>query len=85
MRLPRPASFRPPTCLRAAALLAVAAAALFGSGCQALKSRTDNATLEPGPRFDENGKLTNDPKVSVPIWSSKGLKEKPQDITPPKS
>lgn len=53
-------------------------------GCQAIKARTDHAELTRGPRFDEDGKFTDEPEVSVPLWNSKGLKPKPQDVTPVK-
>ena len=65
-------------------LLAVFAA-LATTGCQGIKASTDNAELNSGPNFDKKGKLTDTPDVSVPIWSSKGLKPKPQDVTPTKS
>lgn len=56
--------------------------ALTVVGCHGIKPSVDNAKLTQGPRFDQTGKLTDSPEVSMPIWSSKGLKEKPQDITP---
>lgn len=55
------------------------------TGCSSLKASFDNATAKREWHYNEKGKLTDDPVASVPIWSSKGLKEKPADVTPPKS
>jgi len=57
---------------------------LLTAGCHGVKASADNATAQRGLRFDENGKVTSDPEVSVPVWSSKGLKEKPTDVAPTK-
>jgi hypothetical protein len=59
--------------------------ALTMTGCNGIKASTDNAEVQKGAHLDANGKVTDSPEVSVPIWSSKGLKPKPQDVTPPKS
>lgn len=64
-------------------LLALFAAAAV-TGCQGIKASTDNAEVKKGLHYDASGKLTDDPEVSVPVWSSKGLKQKPQDVTPAK-
>jgi len=55
------------------------------TGCNGIKASTDNATLSPGLQFDSKGKLTDAPDVSVPVWSSGGLKPKPVDVTPEKN
>jgi len=60
-------------------------AALTVTGCNGIKASTDNAEIQKGAHVDSNGKVTDSPEVSVPIWSSKGLKPKPQDVTPTKS
>jgi hypothetical protein len=60
-------------------------AALTITGCNGIKASTDNAEVKKGAHIDANGKVTDSPEVSVPIWSSKGLKSKPQDVTPTKS
>ena len=65
-------------------LVLVGLAAFGFGGCQSVKTRTDQAELTRGPRFDEEGKFTDQPEVSVPLWNSKGLKPKPQDVTPVK-
>ena len=53
-------------------------------GCESVKKRTDNAELETGMRFDEDGRFTDKPELKVPIWKSRGLKEKPKEVTPPR-
>ncbi len=60
----------------------VALVTVMITGCQGIKLSVDNAELQKGTHFDTNGKLTNIPEVSLPIWSSKGLKPKPRDIRP---
>ena len=59
--------------------------ALTITGCNGIKASADNAEVKKGALFDANGKVTDRPEVYVPVWSSKGLKPKPQDVTPPKS
>lgn len=54
------------------------------TGCSSLKASFDNATAKKDWHYDEKGKLTDAPVASIPVWSSKGLKEKPADVTPPK-
>ena len=54
------------------------------AGCHGIKASTDNATLKTGLHLNNEGKMTDDPEVSVPMWSSKGLKEKPKEVTPTK-
>ena len=66
-----------------AALFAIALTASL-VGCESVKKRTDNAELETGMRFDEDGRFTDKPEVKVPIWKSGGLKEKPKEVTPPR-
>ncbi|MBW7895842.1 MAG: hypothetical protein H3C27_12060 [Opitutaceae bacterium] len=60
------------------------AAMLAGTGCHGIRASTDNATLKTGLRYDHEGRLTDEPEVSVPVWSSKGLKAKPENVTPAK-
>ena len=60
------------------------AAMLAGTGCHGIRASTDNATLKTGLRYDQDGRLTDEPEVSVPVWSSKGLKAKPENVTPAK-
>jgi hypothetical protein len=55
------------------------------TGCQGIKASTDNAEVQSGTYFDNNGKFTDSPAVSVPIYDSKGLNSKPQDVTPTQS
>ena len=55
------------------------------TGCHGLRASTDNASLKSSPRFDSEGKFTTEPEVSIPLWNSKGLKQKPQDIIPKKN
>lgn len=69
---------------KTAAVLALALLIAATTGCSSLKASFDNATVKKDLHYDEKGKLTNDPVASVPLWSSKGLKEKPVDVTPPK-
>jgi hypothetical protein len=65
--------------------LSLAVAAIFaGAGCHGIRASTDNATLKTGLRYDQDGRLTDEPEVSVPVWSSKGLKAKPENVTPAK-
>lgn len=65
--------------------LGLAMAAIFaGTGCHGIRASTDNATLKTGLRYDQDGRLTDEPEVSVPVWSSKGLKAKPENVTPAK-
>ena len=54
------------------------------AGCHGLKASTGNATLKTGLHLNAQGKMTDDPEVTVPMWSSKGLKEKPTEVTPAK-
>jgi len=54
------------------------------AGCHGFKASTDNATLKTGLHMNAQGKMTDDPEVTVPVWSSKGLKEKPTEVTPAK-
>ncbi len=54
------------------------------TGCQGIKASTDNTTLTTGLHLNNEGKMTDDPEVTVPMWSSKGLKEKPAEVTPTK-
>jgi hypothetical protein len=54
------------------------------AGCHGFKASTDNATLKTGLHMDTQGRMTDDPEVTVPMWSSKGLKEKPTEVTPTK-
>ena len=61
-----------------------AALGIFLTGCQGIKASTDNATLKTGLHLDKEGKMTDDPEVTVPMWSSKGLKEKQTEVTPTK-
>jgi len=53
-------------------------------GCHGFKASTDNATLKTGLHVNQQGKVTDEPEVTVPMWSSKGLKEKPTEVTPSK-
>lgn len=59
-------------------------ALLVSTGCHGIRASTDNATLKTGLRYDQDGRLTDQPEVSVPVWSSKGLKAKPENVTPAK-
>ena len=59
--------------------------ALALTSCNGIKASTDNAELSKSQQFDSKGKRTTVPDVSVPIWKSDGLKQKPVDITPVKS
>lgn len=60
------------------------------AGCQGIKASVDNAQVKPVPRlnekgersYDENGMPEFEPEVSVPVWSSRGLKETHRDLTP---
>lgn len=70
------------TVARKLALLLVMALSVSMSGCEHLRKSTDNAEVETGPRFDEDGRFTREPEVKVPMWRSGGLKEKPQDVMP---
>ena len=70
---------------RTAAFIPAILMAAALTGCQGIKASTDNAEVQSGPHFYNSGKLTAEPAVSVPIYDSKGLNSKPQDITPTKS
>jgi hypothetical protein len=59
--------------------------ALALTSCNGIKPSTDNAELSKGQHFGSDGKLATTPEVSVPVWKSDGLKQKPVDITPVKS
>lgn len=64
-------------------LLGLTVAAISaGAGCHGIRASTDNATIKTGLRYDQDGRLTDEPEVSVPVWSSKGLKAKPESVTP---
>lgn len=68
-------------------LLVLGLGAMLGlclAGCHGIKASTDNASLKTGLHLNAEGKMTDDPEVSVPVWSSKGLKEKPKEVTPTK-
>lgn len=60
------------------------------AGCQGIKASVDNAQVKAVPRFNEKGEQSYDengmpefvPEVSVPVWRSRGLKEKSRDLTP---
>lgn len=56
----------------------------LGSGCHGLRASADNATVQTGLHYDRDGRLTDEPAVTVPVWSSKGLKAKPENVTPAK-
>lgn len=62
----------------------VVLAMLAVAGCHGIRASTDNATLKTGLRYDQDGRLTDDDEVSIPVWSSKGLKPKPENVTPAK-
>ena len=51
------------------------------SGCASVQQRIDHTELETGMRI-EDGRLTDEPKVSVPVWTSGGFKEKRKDLSP---
>jgi hypothetical protein len=75
--------------IKIAAVLAPVLLLAAVTGCSSLKASLDNATVKKGWHYDDKGKLTDDPVASVPLWSSKGLsskglKEKPADVTPPR-
>ena len=53
------------------------------AGCQSAGVRARNADLKTGPRFDEEGKFTDEPAVTVPLWSSEGIKDRPVTVAPP--
>jgi len=55
------------------------AGSLLLVGCHGAKPTIDNTTVQTGPRFDEDRKFIDAPEVTVPVWSSTGLKEKPED------
>lgn len=69
---------------KTAAVLGSVLVFAVATGCSSLKASFDNATVKKDWHYDEKGKLTDDPVASIPVWSSKGLKEKPVDVTPPK-
>lgn len=47
------------------------------TGGHGVKASTDNATVINGLHYDAAGKLVDEPEVTVSLWSSKKLKEKP--------
>ena len=67
--------------MRFAALLSSLVFAL--AGCQSSGVRLRNAELQTGPRFDEQGEFTDQPEVTIPLWDSDGIRDRPAPITPP--
>ncbi len=55
------------------------------AGCQSAGVRARNAELKTGPRFDEEGKFTDEPAVTIPLWSSEGIKDRPVTVAPPRT
>jgi hypothetical protein len=55
---------------------------LLLAGCHGAKPTMQNITVQTGPRFDDYGEFTDAPEVSILVWNSRGLKEKPEDLRP---
>jgi len=71
--------------MKSAFVLSILALGLGFAGCQAVGVRARNAELKTGPRFDDEDKFTDQPSVTVPLWSSEGIKDRPVDLSPPRA
>lgn len=43
----------------------------ISAGCRSVQHNMRQGTVETGPRFDEDGRFTDQPKATIPIWKSK--------------
>lgn len=71
-----------PTPMKSVLAPALLALGLGLAGCQSAGVRARNAELGTGPRFDEKGTFTDRPSVTIPLWNSEGIKDRPLAVTP---